>query len=48
METLNYSCAECSAKLWSDYSKKLGVCPECKEPDKETEELEAMIESLLD
>lgn len=43
----NY-CQCCDAKLWSDYSKQLGVCPECKDPDTETQDLESMLESALD
>jgi len=37
-------CQNCAAKLWSDYSKQLGVCPECESPDTAHGDLEDMLE----
>ena len=42
---LNY-CQCCDARLWSDYAKNLGVCPECEEPDKPLQDLEEVLEDL--
>jgi len=40
-------CKECGSKLWSDYSKKLELCPECKDIDAEQNlELESKFENL--
>ncbi len=41
----NY-CQHCAARLWSDYAKNLGVCPECEEPDKPLQDLEDVLEDL--
>jgi rubrerythrin len=47
MDNLRYECKECGCTLWSNHSKKLGVCPECKDPDAEPKDLESMLESLI-
>ena len=44
---LNY-CQCCDARLWSDYAKTLGVCPECEEPDKPLQDLEDVLQDLED
>ena len=41
----NY-CQHCATRLWSDYAKTLGVCPECEEPDKPLQDLEEVLEDL--
>lgn len=41
-------CSECSAKLFSTHSKKLGVCPECINPDSDVNaDLEDKFEELF-
>lgn len=35
MDDLKYSCQSCDCTLWSDYSRKLGVCPECESQDED-------------
>ena len=40
-------CQHCATRLWSDYAKKLGVCPECEEPDKPLQDLEDDLESIF-
>lgn len=45
-------CKECDSLLWSDVSKKLGVCPECNEGEDFLQsildkDLEDSLESLL-
>ncbi len=42
----NY-CQCCDARLWSSYTKNLGVCPECEEPDKPLQDLEDDLESIF-
>ena len=40
-------CQRCALRLWSDYAKTLGVCPECEEPDKPLQDLEDDLESIF-
>ncbi len=47
VETLNYSCQSCGCSLWSDYSRNLGTCPECTEPDEPLLDLEEQLEEIL-
>lgn len=42
----NY-CQHCATRLWSDYAKTLGDCPECEEPDKPLQDLEDDLESIF-
>ena len=42
----NY-CQCCDARLWSSYTKNLGVCPECEELDKPLQDLEDDLESIF-
>ena len=42
----NY-CQHCATRLWSSYTKNLGVCPECEEPDKPLQDLEDDLESIF-
>lgn len=39
-------CKECSCRLWSNYSKQVGVCPECKQ-DEDLKDLEEVLDVLL-
>lgn len=41
-------CQSCDCKLWSNYAKTLGICPDCAEPDKPMQDLEDELESILD
>ena len=40
-------CKECGTLLWSDYSKHLGICPECKDVDGDNKELESQLDQIL-
>ena len=42
-------CKECGAKLWSNFSKVLGYCPECnpaEDLDLDATDLETQLENL--
>lgn len=40
-------CNECSGRLWSNYSKQVGVCPECKPGGEDLKDLEEILDELL-
>lgn len=40
-------CKDCDCALWSEYARKLGVCPEC-EGQEEHLDLEGNLEILLE
>lgn len=41
------TCKGCGCKLWSDWSKTLGACPECADPEaEEWNDLEERLENI--
>lgn len=40
-------CKNCDCKLWSNYSKQIGECPECRKSDSELDNLEDQFNELL-
>lgn len=41
-------CKDCDCALWSDYARKLGVCPECEGEEDEQLDLEEKLEIFLE
>lgn len=42
------NCVFCECKLWSNYSKSKGQCPDCEAPDAEQpESLEESLENIF-
>jgi len=42
-------CKDCDCTLWSDYDRKLGICPECEgQEEDEKLDLEDELEILLE
>ena len=48
MSILIPRCKDCDCILWSDYARKLGVCPECEGQEDEKLDLEDEIEKLFE
>ena len=49
MSILIPRCKDCDCVLWSDYARKLGVCPECEgQEEDEKLDLEDEIEKLFE
>ena len=43
---INTHCTECSAYIWSDWFRALGVCDECYSEDTGPKELEERFEEI--
>ena len=39
-------CQSCGSKLWSNFSKETGLCPDCVNDGEELQDLEDQLEAL--
>ena len=45
---LHFDCCNCAGRLWSNFYKEIGLCPDCFEEDQEEEtDFESRLETLV-